>query len=100
MITSSNPYPGQAIHGELKQLVKAGLTPAEALKTSFINGPKFFDKSAIYGSIAKGKIADILILDANPLVKIENIDQVNTVIARGKVYPKSTLDKMLAAVKN
>ncbi|MBU0697007.1 MAG: amidohydrolase family protein [Bacteroidetes bacterium] len=97
---NSYTYPGEAIHGELKRLVKAGLTPTEALKTSFVNGPKFFDKSATYGSITKGKIADLLILDANPLVKIENIDQVNTVIAKGKVYPKSKLDKMLAAVKN
>jgi imidazolonepropionase-like amidohydrolase len=97
---NSYTYPGEAIHGELKQLVKAGLTPAEALKTSFINGPKFFDKGKYYGSVAKGKIADLLILDANPLVDIKNIDQINIVIAKGKVYPKSTLDKMLAAVRN
>lgn len=96
---NSYTYPGEALHGELKQLVKAGLTPAEALKTSFINGPKFFDKSKVYGSIAKGKIADIIFLKENPLTDINHIDEVETVVTRGKVFNQNSIKDLLASLK-
>ncbi|TKC00157.1 amidohydrolase family protein [Pedobacter cryophilus] len=92
-------YPGESLHQELIHLVRVGLTPQEALKTSIINGPKFFNKGKIYGSVSKGKISDLLILDQNPLVAIQNIKTINGVVLRGKVYPKSVLNKMMEAVK-
>jgi len=48
-------YPGESLHQELFHLVKAGLTPKEALKTSIINGPKFLEKQKVYGNIKKRK---------------------------------------------
>lgn len=92
-------YPGESLHQELIYLVKAGLTPQEALKTSMINGPKFFSKEKFYGSIEKGKISDLLILERNPLADIKNIQNINGVVLRGKVFDKMDLNKMLAAVK-
>lgn len=97
---NSYTYPGEAIHGELKALVKSGLTPQQALQTSFVNGPKFFDQSASYGSLSKGKIADIIFLKENPLANIQNIDSVETVITRGKVYTQKDLNLLLAKIKN
>ena len=93
-------YPGESLQQELIHLVKVGLTPQEALKTSIINGPKFFNKEKFYGSIKKGKISDLLILDANPLKDIKNIQTVNGVVLRGKAFDKTALNKMLTAVKN
>ncbi|WP_251742628.1 amidohydrolase family protein [Gramella sp. AN32] len=65
-------YPGESLHAELEELVNAGLTPQQALKTSMINGPKFFDLENFYGSIEKGKVADLIFLEANPLENIRN----------------------------
>lgn len=93
-------YPGESLHQELFHLVKAGLTPQEALKTSIINGPKFFEKQKVYGNIKKGKISDLLILDSNPLEDIKNIQTINGVVLRGKFFEKSDLNKMLETVKN
>ena len=93
-------YPGESLQQELTHLVKVGLTPQEALKTSIINGPKFFNKEKFYGSIKKGKISDLLILDANPLKDIKNIQTVNGIVLRGKVFDKNELNKMLETLKN
>lgn len=93
-------YPGESLQQELIHLAKVGLTPQEALKTSIINGPKFFNKEKFYGSIKKGKISDLLILEANPLEDIKNIQNINGMILRGKSFDKSELSKMLEAVKN
>jgi imidazolonepropionase-like amidohydrolase len=92
-------YPGESIHEELKLLVDSGLTPQEALQTSFVNGPKFFGLDQFYGTIEKGKIADLIILDKNPLEKIENTRTVISVINRGKVYGKEKINNMLQSIK-
>lgn len=93
-------YPGESLQQELIHLVKVGITPQEALKTSIINGPKFFNKEKFYGSIKKGKISDLLILEANPLEDIKNIQNINGVVLRGKAFDKNELNKMLESVKN
>ncbi|MCX2744144.1 amidohydrolase family protein [Mangrovivirga sp. M17] len=79
-------YPGQSLHGELKMLVEKGLTPQEALLTSINNGPKFFEIEEKYGQIEGGMVADIIILDQNPLEDINNLESVNTVIMGARVY--------------
>ncbi|MEE2772430.1 MAG: amidohydrolase family protein [Bacteroidota bacterium] len=86
-------YPGQSLHAELKVLVDAGLTPAQALQTSVINGPKFFGLEKDYGAIEKGKIGDILILNKNPLENIENTSSIIYVIKNGETMkPRDLAD--------
>ena len=92
-------YPGESLHGELQELVAAGLTPQQALETSVINGPKFFDLQNSYGSIEAGKVADLLILDENPLQDIKNLAEIHAVIKSGKVYDQKKLNAQLQAVK-
>lgn len=92
-------YPGQSIHQELLALGRAGLTPQQVLTTSLINGPKFFDLDAYYGSVDPGKVADLLLLDKNPLKNIEHLKDIHTVIKRGKTYNKEALHKMMLEVK-
>lgn len=92
-------YPGESLHGELKSLVEAGLTPAQALETSIINGPEFFGLQEKYGSIGPGKFADILILKQNPLENLENLKQVVAVVKSGKLISTNEINKMLEEVK-
>jgi imidazolonepropionase-like amidohydrolase len=96
-----NPYvfPGFSLHDELALLVQAGLTPAEALRTATINPAKYFDMEKSLGTVEKGKIADLVLLDANPLTDINNTRKIEAVIVGGKYLPKETLQKMLAEVE-
>ena len=59
--------PGFSLHQELQRFVDAGFTPMEALQTATINPAKFLDRLADFGTVEKGKIADLVLLDANPL---------------------------------
>lgn len=92
---NSYVYPGESLHGELNALSKAGLSNAQVIKTSIINGPEFLDLGSEYGSIVSGKVADILILDKNPLENIDNLKKINTVIKSGEVYDRERLNTML-----
>jgi len=78
---NSYTYPGVSLHREMEAMVAAGLSPLEALQTSAYNGADFLEKTADYGSIEVGKIADLVLLFENPLEDIRqtrNIDQVVT----------------------
>jgi len=92
-------FPGFSLHDELALLVKAGLTPAEALRTATINPAKYFDLEKSLGTVEKGKMADLLLLDANPLTDINNTRKIDAVIVGGRYLPKEMLQKMLAEVE-
>jgi len=90
-------YPGLSLHKELQELVEAGLTPAEALVTSVINGPEFFGVADRYGKIKEGFVADLVILNTNPLQKIENTKDIHGVIAGGdSLITKPQLQELLS----
>ena len=92
-------YPGESLHGELNSLVNAGLSPQQALQTSVINGPLFFDLQDSYGSVSEGKVADLLLLDKNPLENIENLKEIFAVVRAGETFDKSRLNKMLGELE-
>jgi hypothetical protein len=96
-----NPFcfPGFSLHNELQWLVKAGLTPAQALQTATVNAARYLNLQNQYGSVATGKIADLVLLDANPLINIENTQSIQVVIVHGKVLNKAAINNMLARVK-
>jgi imidazolonepropionase-like amidohydrolase len=75
------------------------LTPLEALKTATVNPAKYLGLSDSLGTIEKGKIADLVLLEANPLERISNTQKVAAVVANGRYVPKETLLKMLADVE-
>jgi ankyrin repeat protein len=95
------PYclPGFGLHDELALFVRAGLSPMEALRTATYNPAKFFGKLDSMGTIEKGKIADLVLLEANPLQDISNTQKIAAVVLGGKIYDKTALQKMLAQVK-
>jgi imidazolonepropionase-like amidohydrolase len=94
---ASNPYmfPGSSLHEELALLVDAGLTPMEALQAATRNAAVFMGKLDTLGTLEKGKSADMVLLDRNPLDDIRNTRTINTVVVRGKVLSKGDLEKQL-----
>ncbi len=92
-------YPGPALHDELAIFVKYGLTPAQALHSAVMATPRFLGKLDRYGSVAEGKAADLLVLDANPLQDIGATRKIRMVVSRGAVSDRKQLDKMLADTK-
>ena len=97
----ANPYvlPGFSLHDELALLVKAGLTPMEALQTATYNPAKFLGLSGSLGTVERGKLADLVLLDANPLEDISNTKRIAAVITGGRYLPRESLDKILADVE-
>ncbi len=95
---NSYVYPGLGLHKELEHYVKAGLTPLQALQSAIIPGPQFLNQP-LYGNIAAGKSADMVLLNQNPLEKIEATQNIHTVILRGEVYDRQALDTLLEGVK-
>lgn len=94
----SRPYifAGFSLHDELGLLVQAGLTPGEALKTATYNPAKFLGMLDRVGTVEKGKLADLVLLDANPLEDIHNTEKIRAVIVNGNYLDRTALDKLLA----
>lgn len=96
-----NPYvyPGYSLHDELALLVEAGLTPFEALQSATRNPAEYLGKLAVLGTVEKGKLADLVLLDANPLENIKNTQKIAAVMVNGRYLPKEVLQRMLADVE-
>jgi len=99
---TGNPYcfPGFSLHDELVLLVEAGLTPTESLRAATLNPAKFFGLDQKLGTIEQGKLADLVLLDANPLEDIRNTQRIDAVIMNGRFYDRKALDKMLAQAQS
>jgi hypothetical protein len=89
-------FPGFSLHDELELLVEAGFTPGQALRAATYNPAEFIGKSSDYGMAEKGLVADLVLLDANPLLDIRNTRKISAVIVRGKLFLRKDLDIMLA----
>jgi len=87
--------PGFSLHEELALLVQSGFTPLQALQSATLNPALFLQKLDQYGVIEKGHVADLVLLDANPLEDIRNTRKIWAVIAAGHYLARPELDKML-----
>lgn len=87
--------PGLSLHEELAVLVKAGLTPLEALETATINPARYFALESELGLVKENYLADLILLEANPLEKIENTKAISAVFRDGKLFDRAALDKLL-----
>lgn len=92
-------FPGFSLHEELELLVQAGLTPLEALQTTTRNPAQYLGVLDRLGTVEQGKIADLVLLDANPLEEIGNTKKIASVIVGGKLFPKEALQTLLANVE-
>jgi imidazolonepropionase-like amidohydrolase len=91
-------FPGFSLHEELQRFVAAGFTPMEALQTATLNPAKFLGMEDRLGTVEKGKLADLVLLDANPLEDIRNTQKIAAVIVNGRYLSRTDLDKILAGV--
>lgn len=88
-------FPGFGLHDELALFVEAGFSPLEALQTATINPAKFLGLEKSLGTVEKGKLADLILLEANPLDDIKNTRKISAVIAGGRYLSKEKLQEML-----
>jgi len=97
---TTNPwaFPGFGVHDELELFVEAGLTPLQALQTATLNPARFFDRTGELGTVEAGKLADLVLLDANPLDDIAHTQQIRAVVADGRLYRRTDLDRILEEV--
>lgn len=94
MSGSDLPLDRPALVQELKLMVDAGLTPAQALRTATINPARFLNATDSLGSVAQGKVADLVLLDGNPLKDIRATGQVSAVIVNGRLIDAEELQLM------
>jgi imidazolonepropionase-like amidohydrolase len=92
-------FPGFSLHEELQRFVAAGFTPLEALQTATLNPARFFGMEDQLGTVAMGKTADLVLLDANPLADIANTQKIAAVIVNGRYFSRNDLQKMLQKVE-
>jgi imidazolonepropionase-like amidohydrolase len=88
-------YAGFSLHDELALLVRAGLTPMESLQTATINPARFLGMETDLGSIERGKIANLVLLDADPVADIHNTTKISAVFQAGKEFDRPALNQML-----
>jgi imidazolonepropionase-like amidohydrolase len=98
---NGNPFvfPGFSLHDELGLLVAAGLSPLQALQAATLNPAKYFGLTASLGTVEEGKLADLLLLEANPLEDITNTKKIAAVVANGRYFSKQALNQLLESAE-
>jgi hypothetical protein len=92
-------YPGFGLHDELALLVEAGMPPMYALQAATRNPAKYLGVLDSIGTVEQGKLADLVLLEANPLENIANTQRIAAVVMNGKLLSRESLDKILAAAQ-
>lgn len=90
-----NLYYGFSLHEELQLLVKAGLSPLQALQAATINPARYLENENKQGTVEVGKLADLVLLDANPLADIRNTTQIHAVVMNGHLIDRTAILKEL-----
>lgn len=88
--------PGSELHDMLAILVESGLSPLRALQAVTLNPAQFLSGTDSLGTVAAGKLADLVLLDADPLTDIYNTQRIRAVVANGRYFDRAALDTLLA----
>jgi imidazolonepropionase-like amidohydrolase len=92
-------FPGESLHRELEEFVRTGFTPLEAIQAATQGAAQFLGREKDFGTIEVGKVADLVLLDANPVENIVNTRKILAVIYGGKHFDRTALDTMLAKAR-
>lgn len=87
--------PGYSLHSELEMLVRAGLSPNEALRAATLRPAEFFGMADELGTIEAGRLADLVLLSGNPLDDITNTRTVQAVVTKGELLTRAALDALV-----
>ena len=87
------------MHTELAVYVAEGLTTLRALQSATLEPAKLFRVTDSLGTVAAGKLADLVLLDADPLADITNTTTIRAVVANGRYFDRAALDQLLAEVR-
>jgi len=87
--------PGYSLHSELEMLVRAGLSPLEALEAATVRPAEFFGLSEEMGTVEAGRLADLVLLSADPLSDITNTRSVLAVVSKGELLSREELDALV-----
>jgi hypothetical protein len=92
-----NPWviPGFGVQEELRLFVRGGMTPLEALRAATLEPARYLAATDSLGTVAPGKLADLVLLDADPLVDVRNAAQIRAVVANGRYLDRAALDELL-----
>jgi imidazolonepropionase-like amidohydrolase len=90
--------PGFSIHREIQMMREAGLTPYQILRSGTVAPAEYFGQTAEFGTVAAGRRADLILLDANPLADVANLQRRAGVMLRGRWLPESELQQRLEAL--
>jgi imidazolonepropionase-like amidohydrolase len=93
-------FPGFSLHDELALLVESGVTQLGALQMATRNPALFMNATDKYGSVTVGKIADLVLLDADPLKDIHNTTKISEVFLSGKEFNRAALNQLLKDAEN
>src|SRR4029079_16674736 len=85
---------GLGAHWELWMFVQGGMTPLEAIRSATLNGAKYLGMEKEIGSLEPGKLADLIVLDANPLENIRNSESVRYTVVNGRVFDAMTMNEV------
>ncbi|MDX1384655.1 MAG: amidohydrolase family protein [Thermoanaerobaculia bacterium] len=91
-------FPGSSLHDELARFAQAGLEPMDILRAATTLSADYLGRSHDLGGVAPGKLADLVLLSADPLEAIENSRRIETVVVGGRVHDRGDLDNLLATV--
>jgi imidazolonepropionase-like amidohydrolase/Tol biopolymer transport system component len=85
---------GLGAHWELWMLAQGGMKPLDALKTATINGAAYLGMDKEIGSLVKGKLADLIVLNANPLDDIRNSEKIKYTMVNGRLFDSETMNEI------
>jgi len=90
-----NSPPGFGLHEELTLLTRGGMAPFEALRAATLEPARYFGMLDSLGTVEAGKIADLVVLEANPLQDIRNTRRIVAVVANGRLYARAERERLL-----
>ncbi len=91
--------PGEGVHDEMGLLVRAGLPPAQALRAATWEPARYLGATDSLGSVTPARVADLVVLEANPLEDVASVRRITAVVATGRLYTRTELDALLASAK-
>ena len=99
VVCGTDQFSGPAVHRELELLVEGGIPPADAIVTATRNAARFLGRLDDLGTIEPGKLADLVLLDADPTVSVDHLKRIVTVIKGGQIVDRLALDLPVTGVE-